>query len=156
MYMIYQLEKEPITEPELICEATFFNTSFMKTVAEYVTQEVNTEAESETLFTSIEQHGGKICRREKFIWFPEGFTRSYFKDRFKSFKEIIKDLNCIDLGLFCHCNIVTGKINNAMASYNRRDRDYVYSGGEIMTFDEFVRGLCPDDEYYLGGIVAYK
>lgn len=156
MYMIYQLESEPVMESERICEATFFDTAFMKSVAEYVTQEIDIKAETENLCSVIEQCGGKTCRAEMCFWFPEGFPRLYFKERFKHFKEIIKDLSCIDLGLFCHCNIVTGKINEATKTYNRRDENYVYSDGEIMTFDEFVRDLSPDDEYYLGGIVAYK
>lgn len=156
MYMIYQLECEPVIDQERICEATFFDTSFMKSVAEYVTQDINVKAETENLVSVIEQNGGKTCRAAMSFWFPEGFSRMYFRNRFKRFKEIIKDLSCIDLSLFCHSKIVTGKINEATECFNRRNEDYVYSNGEIMTFDEFVRDLSPDDEYYLGGIVAYK
>ena len=156
MYMIYQLENAPIKDTELISESSFFGTSFMNTVAEYVTQDIDTDAETENLISIIEKYGGKTCRDEMCFWFPDGFQRLYFKERFRQFKQIIKDLSCIDLGLFCHSNIVTGKINQASACHNRRDEDYVYSNGEIMTFDEFVRELSPDDEYYLGSIVAYK
>ena len=156
MYMIYQLESEPVKESERICEATFFDTSFMKTVAEYVTQDINIDAETKNLISVIEQCGGKTCHKEMCFWFPEGFSGIYFKNRFKRFKEIIKDLTCIDLRLFCRSKIVTAKINEATECFNRRNEDYVYSNGEIMTFDEFVRSLCPDDEYYLGGIVGYN
>ena len=82
MYMIYQLESEPVKESERICEATFFDTSFMKSVAEYVTQEINIDAETKNLISVIEQCGGKTCHKEMCFWFPEGFSGIYFRNRF--------------------------------------------------------------------------
>jgi len=156
MYMVYQIECSPIDKSDYITEATFFDSAFLKSVADYVTQDIDTDNEAENLFAQTEKHGGKCNRTEKSLSFPAEYSRSYFKERFYRFKELVKDMCSIDLQLFCHNKILSSKIREVSSCFNNRDEDYVYSDGEIETFDEFVRSISPGETYYLGGIVAYK
>lgn len=156
MYMVYQLSTEPIDGCDLMAESDFFDTPFLRSVAEGVTSEINTDTEKRILFDSMEKKGAVCNRENQTLKFPPAFIKTYFQGKFLRFKELAEDMRQIDLHLFCNGKLLESKLDHAAACFNDRLGSYVYIDDEIITFDEFVRDTNPEQVYYLGNVLGYK
>lgn len=147
---IFQMDIEPINKKDYIDESTFYEDTFIGTIADYVDEDTNRDEDIQWLVDCYEKYGMEYNKEEDYVIFKKGFKKNYFRERFKLFKETIDELTFEDFAYDTRANLY--KIKSLMED---RFSFYVYFDDYWMTFDRFVRQLEEDKKYYLGATIDY-
>ena len=147
---IFQMDIEPINKKDYIDESTFYEDTFIGTIADYVDEDTNRDEDIQWLVDCYEKYGMEYNKEEDYVIFKKGFKKNYFRERFKLFKETIDELTFEDFAYGTRANLY--KIKSLMED---RFSFYVYFDDYWMTFDRFVRQLEKGKKYYLGATIDY-
>ncbi|AEE97643.1 hypothetical protein [Mahella australiensis] len=143
--LIVQLGETPISENEFISEYDFEEGSFVGSVADYVSDEVDRQEYIRWFIDSLPSDYIKYDGQS--IIFLPGFKVFYFKPRFEKLKKIVEELTLE--------NFITGLSTYEISKLiNHKYGFYVYEE-YWRTFDDFVRELIEGVPYYIGGILDY-
>ena len=150
--LIFEITENPYDVDEWIEEDTFFESDFIGSVAEYVSD------------TTIEERPENIARLRKFV--GDGFEvakdadtytikvlpggkQKYFKSKFRELKAQVGAMTVED-----YCDEMNAW--RLMMLISDKFSLYVYQNGTYRTIDNFVRNIAENRIYYIGGIVGYK
>lgn len=147
---IFQMDIEPINKKDYIDESTFYEDTFIGTIADYVDEDTNRDEDIQWLVDCYKKYGMEYNKKEDYIIFKKGFKKNYFRERFELFKETIDELTFEDFAYDTRANLY--KIKSLMED---RFSFYVYFDDYWMTFDRFVRQLEEGKKYYLGATIDY-
>lgn len=147
---IFQMDIEPINKKDYIDEFTFYEDTFIGTIADYVDEDTNRDEDIQWLVDCYEKYGMEYNKEEDYVIFKKDFKKNYFRERFKLFKEIIDELTFEDFAYDTRANLY--KIKSLIED---RFSFYVYFDDYWMTFDRFVRQLEEGKKYYFGATIDY-
>ena len=147
---IFQMDIEPINKEDHIDESTFYEDTFIGSIADYVDEDTNRDEDIQWLVDCYEKYGMEYNKEEGYVVFKEDFKENYFRERFKLFKEAVDELTFEDFAYDMRANLY--KVRSLMED---RFSFYVYFIDYWMTFDRFVRQLEKGKKYYLGATINY-
>lgn len=153
---IFQLTKEPLAPEEYISEGDFYEHWFLDTIADYVSDACIREEDIEWL--KKRARGYRIASDDNGIFLEVYSKEEYFEFAYQRFYQLIKKIERCTLAEFA--NGIDGMFELKDA-YDDRFSFYVYSddedddGGNLDTFDSFIRGAEIGVKYYIGGTVDY-
>ncbi|MGH2331793.1 hypothetical protein [Thermoanaerobacter mathranii] len=147
---IFQLEEKPLKfEEDYACEEDFYD-GFVRTIADYVSDDVNREEEINYFVEHLEKYGVIYNPKEQSIIFSEGFHTKYFNERLLDLKKIVEDITIEEFStdstkVWILKNLVEEKYGI-----------YIYHKNSWETFDAFVRyRLEEGKKYYIGTVLDY-
>lgn len=148
---VFQLSKEALTEDDYINEFDLHD-CFIGPIADYVVDTSDRIDDLEWLESFIGKYGAVIDHEKETVYFPFGFKKAFFKDRFEEFKKSVKK---VTLEQFAGV-----EFGGALAMYQietlieNKYGFYIYLEYP-KTLDSFVRELDEDTTYYIGAILDY-
>ena len=89
---IFQMDIEPINKEDHIDESTFYEDTFIGSIADYVDEDTNRDEDIQWLVDCYEKYGMEYNKEEGYVVFKKGFKENYFRERFKLFKEAVDEL----------------------------------------------------------------
>lgn len=146
------LEDYKLTESSIIFE----NEWFLNSIADYIDEDTNKESDIKWFIGYIES---EVEDKSLFevteynnIVFKKGFKEAYFEKRFEEFKKKASELtlsnfcsNSYDIDLYRIEMLIEDKFGF-----------YIYSEGELVTLDSFMRDLQDEDiKLYFGNTLDY-
>ncbi|NLW24677.1 MAG: hypothetical protein GXY91_05485 [Clostridia bacterium] len=144
---IFQLSDEKINKDDFITEENFYEDSFIGSVADYVSDNIDRKEDIKWLMSCLEPYGVKLDKEEESIVFPKGFKQRYFEERFKKFKETVNGMTLND---FCD-SIKAWQLSQII---EKKFDFYIYVSYP-QPLDDFIRDLEEEKKYFIGGIVDY-
>lgn len=152
-YIIQLSSKKPIKRDDFIHEDDFYDSSFVGEIADYVADMDESERERAIAdFIKMCKPCG-IVEEKDGITFLDGFKEKFFTARFEYLKKLVDELSIEDFA----ANTI--KLYEISSLIEEKFDVYVYEsseyGGNLYTFDYFVRTLEPGVKYYIGGTVDY-
>jgi len=148
----------PISEDEHICESDFFDHWFTKSIADYVSEDVNRDVLIASFREWLENFGScKFDEESASFTFYARFHESYFKYKYERFKKQVELFEKITFQEFCHDNSqINSLLSNLQSAFSESFEDYVSSDEfEPITMDEFLRTAEIGKPYFIGGILDY-
>ena len=165
---IFQVSKEPINEDDYISESTFYDSSFIGEVADYVNEDTDRADDIAWLKDYIEGSGGiEINEDENTITIVD--KRQFFERSFNTFKELLEKLADINIVQFSR-TAEQGDLENSRFAFSSLMYDleceaegdkfgfYIYDDedyGYPTRLDEWVRSTKNGDKYYFGATIDY-
>ena len=166
---IFQVSKEPINEEDYISESTFYDSSFLGEVADYVNQDTDRNDDLNWLKENIEHRGGGIE-----VNVDEGTItivdkKKFFEKSFDTFKELLDKLANTNIIQFSG-TAESGDMENSRFAFSSLMYDleceaegdkfgfYVYDNedwGYPARLDEWIRSTKNGDKYYFGATIDY-
>lgn len=152
-FTMYELSKTPIGEDEWVYEDIILDSSFVGSIADYVTTMTLEEREESILdFVQSFPEGTVLYdSSEESIVFAENIKEIYFNKKFELFKE--------KASLMTFDEFVHGpgyKVHEIQNLISAKSDNYVYSQEEAWTsMDTFFRYVTPGQKYYFGGAIAF-
>jgi len=155
---IYQIMSAPISKNEHICESDFFDHWFTKSIADYISEDVNQDALIASFRERLEKLGScKFDEENTSFTLYAGFHESYFKHKYEKFKKQVESFEKITFQEFCHDNSrIDSLLSNLQSAFSESFEDYVSSDEfEPITMDEFLRTAEIGTPYFIGGVLDY-
>ena len=165
---IFQVSTEPINEEDYISESTFYDSSFIGEVADYVNEDTDRADDINWLKEYIKDRGGiEINEDENTITIVD--KREFFEKGFEKFKELIEKLEDINLIQFSG-TAEQGDLENSHFAFSTLMYDlkceaegdmfgfYVYDSdnwGYPARLDEWIRSTKNGDKFYFGATIDY-
>ena len=154
---IFQIMSAPISKDEHICESDFFDHWFTKSIANYVSKDVNRDELIARFKIWLEMFGScKFDEKNASFILYKGFHESYFKQKYVDFMKQLRELKKVSLQEFCHDGIlVSGLLSNLQSTVTEIYDDYV-SPDEFdpIPMDEFFRTAEINKPYFIGGVLG--
>lgn len=165
---IFQVSKEPITEEYYISESTFYDSSFIGEVADYVNENTDRADDINWLKEYIGNRGGvEINEEEGTITIVD--KKQFFEKSFDTFKELLNKLANTNIIQFSG-TAESGDMENSRFAFSSLMYDleceaegdkfgfYVYDNedwGYPARLDEWIRSTKNGDKYYFGATIDY-
>lgn len=146
---IFQVSMEPIKESDYMCEADYYDHWFTKEWADYVSDECDRDASIEWLKDCAK--GYTVSKDDNGDYFVVTNKEEHFEDAYNAFIDALNELGKPTLKEFAN-GFSLYSLRNA---YEDKGGFYIDADGELMTFDEFIRGCAVNEKYYLGSVLDY-
>lgn len=158
-HTIFQIMSTPISKADYISECNFYDHWFTKSIADYVSDDVNRDVLIASFRKWLENFGScKFDEKSASLTLYAGFHESYFKYKYKRFKKEIASFEKITLQEFCHDHYrIDSLLSNLQSAFSESFEDYVSSDEfEPITMDEFLRTAEIGTPYFIGGVLDYR
>lgn len=155
---IYQIMSAPVLEDDYISECDFYDHWFTKSIADYISEDVNRDVLIASFREWLEKLGScKFNEENASFTLYAGFHESYFKHKYEKFKKEIASFEKITFQEFCYDHARIGSLlYNIKSAFSASFEDYVSSDEfEPVTMDEFIRTAEIGTPYFIGGVLDY-
>lgn len=89
---IFQLSYEKINKDDFITEENFYEDSFIGSVADYVSDNIDRKEDIKWLMERLKPYGAILNKKEESIFFPKGFKKKYFSKKFEELKKMVNEM----------------------------------------------------------------
>lgn len=147
---IFQISEAPINKGEYICDSDYYDHWFTNSIADYVSDDCDRDADIEWLSECTE---GLVFGEDKYgKHFIVEDREEYFRKSFEDFKRALNNIGEPTLSWFSR-GMDLWYLNNA---FEDKYGFYVDINGDLTTFDSFMRRYTTNGaQYYIGATIDY-